>query len=61
MRPTGLARFRAGCPHAPLRSNRDRHSSAHRPWAPRVRTFTTSRAGAGAAQRRAAAAASRPQ
>ena len=48
MRPTGLARFRAGCPHAPLRSHRDRHSIAHRAWAPRARTFTTSRAGAGA-------------
>ena len=48
MRPTRLARCRAGCPHAPLRSHRDRHSFAHRPWAPRARTFTTFRTGAGA-------------
>ena len=36
MRPTGSARFRAGCPHAPLGSHRDRPSIAHRPWAPRA-------------------------
>eukprot|EP00966_Prymnesium_polylepis_P296987 6861256-Prymnesium_polylepis.1 len=48
MRPTGSARFRAGCPHASLGSHRDWRSIAHRPWAPRARTFTTFRAGAGA-------------
>eukprot|EP00966_Prymnesium_polylepis_P198706 4605518-Prymnesium_polylepis.1 len=47
MRPTGSARFRTTCTHAPLRSHRDRPSIAHCPWAPRPRTFTTFHAGAG--------------
>eukprot|EP00966_Prymnesium_polylepis_P262490 6063493-Prymnesium_polylepis.1 len=52
MRPTGLARFRAGCPHSVHMHHCDRTAigtrSRNRAWEPRARTFTTSRAGAGA-------------